>query len=60
MYFEIYLDCAGFWRWRLCKSNAWGVSIIATSHQGHSNQTTCENEVYSVRQVNGFTPIYYV
>lgn len=60
MYFEIYKDNAGLWRWRLCKPNTWSIDIIATSHQGHLNLRTCENEIYFVRQVNGFTSIRYV
>lgn len=60
MWFEIYLDNEGKWRWRLCKNSTWSVDIIATSHQGHLTQQNCVNEIYQVRQVNGFTPIRYV
>ncbi|OOF51429.1 hypothetical protein BKK54_03190 [Rodentibacter genomosp. 1] len=60
MWFEVYLDNENKWRWRLCQNSTWGVDIIATSHQGHLARQNCENEIYRVRQVNGFTPVRYV
>jgi uncharacterized protein len=49
MYYEIYKDASGQWRWRLWAAN---YRIIANSGEGYYNRTDCEHAISLVKQSN--------
>lgn len=55
MYFTVYPDPQGFWRWNLKAANN---RIIADSGEGYVNRADCINGVALVMATNVSTPIY--
>ena len=52
--FEVYLDKAGQWRWRLRHQNG---NIIATSGEGYNNKADCLAGIRSVIENAAEAPI---
>jgi len=46
MYYEVYRDSAGQWRWRLYAAN---YKIIADSGEGYYNKEDCLNAIQLVK-----------
>jgi uncharacterized protein YegP (UPF0339 family) len=53
MYYEIYKDAQGHWRWRLWAANA---KIIADSGEGYNDRRDCEHAIDLVKQ-SGDAPV---
>lgn len=53
MYFKIYKDTAGYWRWTLYSSN---YKKIADSAEGYNNKSDCQAGITLVKSTNGNTP----
>lgn len=53
MYFKLYRDTAGDWRWTLCSSNG---KKIADSGEGYANKSDAENGIELVKSTNASTP----
>ena len=54
MYYKIYKDTAGYWRWRYISSNG---RIIADSAEGYWNKQDALNGIYIMRGSSD-SPIY--
>jgi len=54
MYFEIYRDAAGEWRWRLKAANH---EVMADSGEGYQNLADCRVAVTKVKRTNPATPV---
>ena len=54
MYFEVYLDNAKEWRWRLRAANH---EPIADSGEGYKEKRSCYHGIDLVKQTNNDTPI---
>lgn len=53
MYFKLYKDAAGHWRWTLYSSNG---NKIADSGEGYVNKSGAENGIELVKSTNSATP----
>lgn len=61
MWFEVYYDKDYHWRWRLCRHFSDGtLDIIATSHQGYVDKSTCEIDIQNVKLTTVSTPVRYL
>lgn len=56
MYFELYKDVNGHWRWRLKSANR---QIIAISGEGYYNKTDCLNAIGLVKSSSN-APVYEI
>jgi len=56
MYYEMYKDSQGYWRWRLQAGNN---RIIANSGEGYVNKTDCRAAI-SLVQSSKDAPVYDV
>lgn len=54
MYFHLYKDAAGQWRWRLVAGNN---QIVATSGEGYVNKADAEHGIGLVKGTNASTPV---
>ncbi|QGM80100.1 YegP family protein [Otariodibacter oris] len=54
MYFEIYKDARGEFRWRLKAANH---MIIATGGEGYKTKQSCQKGIESVKKVTADTPV---
>lgn len=54
MYFELYKDRAGEWRWRLKASNG---KIVADSGEGYHNKSDAEHGINLVKGTTSSTPV---
>jgi hypothetical protein len=54
MYFQIYKDTAGYWRWRLKAANH---QIIATPGEGYTNKADCLSAISLVKSAWN-APVY--
>ena len=54
MYFQVYLDRAGQWRWRLRAANH---EPVADSAEGYVRYNDCAHAIQLVMQTGLFTPI---
>jgi uncharacterized protein YegP (UPF0339 family) len=55
MYFKLYKDSAGYWRWTLFASNG---RKIADSAEGYYNRSDAENGINLVKATNSSTPVH--
>ena len=46
MYYEMYKDLSGYWRWRFIAANG---RILADSGEGYSNKADCLNGINLVK-----------
>lgn len=46
MYYEMYKDVSGYWRWRLIAANS---RIIANSGEGYYNKADCTHAIGLVK-----------
>lgn len=53
MYFEMYKDASGQWRWRLKSANH---QIVAVSGEGYTSKASCENGIAAVKKC-GTAPV---
>lgn len=54
MYFHLYKDAAGQWRWRLVAGNN---QIVATSGEGYVNKADAVHGIDLVKGTNTSTPV---
>jgi uncharacterized protein YegP (UPF0339 family) len=54
MYFRLYKDAAGYWRWTLYASNG---RKIADSGEGYVNKSDCQAGIDLVKSTSAFTPV---
>jgi uncharacterized protein YegP (UPF0339 family) len=54
MYFKLYKDTAGYWRWTLYASNG---KKIADSGEGYNNKSDAQNGIDLVKSTNSATPV---
>jgi uncharacterized protein YegP (UPF0339 family) len=54
MYFKLYKDAAGYWRWPLYSSNG---NKIADSGEGYANKSGAENGINLVKSTSSATPV---
>jgi uncharacterized protein YegP (UPF0339 family) len=54
MYFKLYKDTTGYWRWTLYASNG---KKIADSGEGYYNKGDAENGINLVKSTNSATPV---
>lgn len=54
MYFRMYTDAAGYWRWTLYAANH---RKIADSGESYHNQNDCLAAINLVRATNAMTPV---
>ncbi len=54
MYFELYSDVRGEWRWRLKSSNG---NIIADGSEGYRNKSDAEHGINLVKGTTSSTPV---
>lgn len=54
MYFNLYKDIGGQWRWTLYSSNG---RKIADSGEGYVNRSDAENGINLVKSTNSATPV---
>jgi uncharacterized protein YegP (UPF0339 family) len=55
MFFQLYKDSQGLWRWRLVASNR---QIIAASAEGYYNKQDCLRMVELIKREANSTPVY--
>lgn len=55
MYFTMYKDHAGYWRWKLKSSNG---NIIADSGEGYVNKSDCQHGIDLVKSTTSSTPVH--
>jgi uncharacterized protein YegP (UPF0339 family) len=53
MYYEVYTDKSGYWRWRYVASNG---RIIADSGEGYYNKADCLHGI-AIMKASGNSPI---
>lgn len=54
MYFQLYKDTAGFWRWTLFAVNG---RKIADSGEGYVNKGDCQSAIDLVKTASTFTSV---
>ena len=54
MYFQLYKDTTGHWRWTLFAANG---RKIADSGEGYVNKSDAENGINLVKSTNSSTPV---
>ncbi|WP_440976318.1 YegP family protein [Pseudoxanthomonas winnipegensis] len=54
MYFKLYKDNSGYWRWTLYASNG---RKIADSGEGYNSKSDAQNGIDLVRSTNSSTPV---
>jgi len=54
MYFSLYKDAAGYWRWTLFASNH---RKVADSGEGYFNKADAVNGIALVKSTNAATPV---
>jgi uncharacterized protein len=54
MYFRLYKDTSGHWRWTLYSSNG---NKIADSGEGYVNKSDAENGIKLVKSTSAATPV---
>ena len=54
MYFEIYKDAKGEYRWRLKAANH---QVVAQSSEGYTTKQNCQHAVDLVKSTNADTPV---
>ena len=54
MYFEMYRDARGVWRWRLKASNH---EVIAVSSEGYASKQSCSHSIDLVKSTTAGTPV---
>ena len=54
MYFRLYKDTSGHWRWTLYSSNG---NKIADSGEGYVNKSDAENGIRLVKSTSAATPV---
>jgi uncharacterized protein YegP (UPF0339 family) len=54
VYFQLYRDTAGYWRWTLFAANG---RKIADSGEGYVNKSDAENGINLVKSTNSSTPV---
>lgn len=54
MYYQVYKDGAGYWRWRYMASNG---RIIADSAEGYVNKSDCLNGI-AIMKGSANSPVY--
>ncbi|WP_107971617.1 YegP family protein [Neisseria elongata] len=54
MYFEIYKDAKGEYRWRLKAANH---QIVAQSSEGYTTKQNCQHAIDLVKSTNADTPV---
>lgn len=54
MYFKLYKDTAGYWRWTLYSSNG---NKIADSGEGYTNKSGAESGINLVKSTSSSTPV---
>lgn len=54
MYFKLYKDTGGYWRWTLFASNG---NKIADSGEGYFNKSDAEHGINLVKSTNSATPV---
>ena len=55
MYFALYKDVAGYWRWTLYAANN---RKIADSGEGYFNKADAQSGISLVKSTNAATPVY--
>lgn len=55
MYFQVFPDVSGQWRWRLRAANH---VIIAVSGEGYINRNDCLHAIDLVKATDQYTPVY--
>lgn len=54
MYFEMYRDARGEWRWRLKAGNH---EVIAVSSEGYTSKQSCSHSIDLVKSTTAGTPV---
>lgn len=54
MWFKLYKDTAGYWRWTLYSANN---KKIADSGEGYSNKSDCSAAIDLVKSTTSTTPV---
>jgi uncharacterized protein YegP (UPF0339 family) len=54
MYFKLYKDASGYWRWTLYAANG---KKIADSGEGYANKSDCLAGIDLVKSTNAATPV---
>jgi uncharacterized protein YegP (UPF0339 family) len=54
MYFKLYKDASGYWRWTLYAANG---KKIADSGEGYANKSDCQAGIDLVKSTNAATPV---
>lgn len=54
MYFKLYKDTAGFWRWTFYAVNG---RKIADSGEGYDNKVDCQSAIDLVKSTSALTPV---
>ena len=54
MYFEVYVDDARGWRWRLKAANH---EVIAVSSEGYVRRALCDHSIGLVKSTDADTPV---
>ena len=54
MYFRLYKDTAGYWRWTLYAANG---RKVADSGEGYVNKSDCQAGIDLVKSTTAYTPV---
>jgi uncharacterized protein YegP (UPF0339 family) len=54
MYFRLYKDTSGYWRWTLYAANG---RKIADSGEGYINKSDCQAGIDLVKSTSAYTPV---